>query len=241
MVSLKILFLQTTDMNNTVVSAPGIEKANASDGNVHVVDSRSYSAEEIATETVVVDGVGQKLILRLENIRGGGGQRRISLFCPIWIVNTTEHALRYKQDKTSSFVAGTVVSPVQNGSRQIDGTMRSSVNHGRFRSLRRIPSTQPMPADNKNKETIFAGTPGALADFRMRGALTRETVAALLEKDLHPEKLAAIAFMFNFYDAIVGHQKLSIQLGDGTGKSRYTSDWSTGFSLDTVGVPQLVG
>jgi hypothetical protein len=44
-------------------------------GHVHLIDGRVYNADEIATETVVVDGVGQKLTLRIENVRGGGGGR----------------------------------------------------------------------------------------------------------------------------------------------------------------------
>ena len=64
----------------------------AVDGKVHSVETMTYSANDVATETSVVDGVGQRLTLSIENTRGGGGQRRVSLFCPFWIVNTTEHA-----------------------------------------------------------------------------------------------------------------------------------------------------
>jgi hypothetical protein len=48
-----------------------------------------YTAADVANETTVVDGFGQRLTLNVENIRGGGGQRRISLFSPFWLVNTT--------------------------------------------------------------------------------------------------------------------------------------------------------
>jgi hypothetical protein len=73
--------------------------AESGGGKVHAIEAVTYSTSDIATETKVVDGAGQRLTLQIENIRGGGGQRRISLFCPYWIVNTTEHALRYKEDK----------------------------------------------------------------------------------------------------------------------------------------------
>jgi hypothetical protein len=63
---------------------------------------------DIVSETSVVNTVGQRLSLNIENIRGGGGQRRISLFCPFWL-NTTEHTLRYRQEeKSKAFVSGTV-------------------------------------------------------------------------------------------------------------------------------------
>lgn len=219
----------------------GIENDESGESNIHVVDSRAYSVDEIATETVVVDSVGQKLTLRIENTRGGGGQRRVVLFCPIWIVNTTDHALRYKQEKAQAFVAGTVVSPAQNGSQQIDGRMRrpAQIFHRRkaMRSPNRNLLTEVGPA-RRNRDKVFPGTPGALAGTTF--LMSRERLASLLEKDLPVETLASIACMFNFSESIA-QQRLCVQLADGTGRSKYLSDWSHGFSLDSVGVPQLVG
>ena len=97
----------------------------AADGKIHSVETATYAASDVADETIVVDGVGQRLTLNIENIRGGGGQRRVSLFCPFWIVNTTEHSLRYKQDKAKTFVCGTVHGVGKDGSRPVDGSNRN--------------------------------------------------------------------------------------------------------------------
>jgi hypothetical protein len=186
-------------------------------GQIHLVDNRVYTTEELATETVVVDSVGQKLILKIENVRGGGGHRRVSLFCPYWIVNTTAHPLRYKQEKSSMFVSGTVLSPSSDGSKAVGGYTREA------------------------PKTVFSGTPGALARFRRSAA--QEELVELLENELEIETLSSLGFMFNFQEEsiLLGQQKLCVQLADGFGNLPYTSDWSQGFSLETAGVPQLVG
>ena len=225
-----------------------IAGTDANSGHVHLVDGRIYNADEIATETVVVDGVGQKLTLKIENVRGGGGQRRISLFCPFWIVNTTEHSLRYKQEKSSNYVSGTVMSPWCDGSRTVDGSAHNIMERpsGRSRrsarNLRNSVQVDTSPC-SINQDTVFSGTSGALARVPVRPSGSRERLAKLLEKELPLEDLASIAFMFNFHEEtlLIGHQRLVVQLADGTGQSPYTSDWSQGFSLDSIGVPQLVG
>lgn len=182
----------------------------------------------------IVDGLGQRLTLNIDNIRGGGGQRRISVFCRFWILNTTEHCLRYKQENSKLFVSGTVISPDKNGSLPLSG--------GRSRAKYETPelgNSNPL-----NDETIFSGTPGALATYPGRCNLPPDQVAPLIDKHIPLEKIARLAFMFNFHDGTVmtiGHQKLCVQLGDGTGTTSYESDWSKGFSLDTVGISQPLG
>jgi len=49
-------------------------------GKTYKIDSAEYFPQDVDAETTVVDGVGQRLKLNIENIRGGGGQRRISVF-----------------------------------------------------------------------------------------------------------------------------------------------------------------
>ena len=210
---------------------------------MHSVESQTYSASDVASETTVVDGVGQRLVLNIENVRGGGGQRRVSLFSPFWIVNTTEHALRYKQDKGHSFVSGTVISGEKDGSRPVDGSNRNYRNRHKQQYASRGPD-QLLKQERTpmNSKTIFAGTPGALATSPGRCDLLPPTLAELIDKDLSLEKLADLAFMFNFHDEglSIGHQNLLTQLYDGTGQSQYTSEWSRGFSLDSVGFNQIV-
>lgn len=195
----------------------------------------------------MVDGIGQRLSLSLENVRGGGGQRRVSLFCPFWIVNTTEHSLRYKQDKGKSFVSGTVISPEKDGSRPVDGSNRNYRMHHKNQASRRKSSKRHVmllepEGSPMNSKTIFAGTPGALATTPGRCGLEASELAELIDKELSLERMAQLAFMFNFHDEglSIGHQMLSVQLFDGSGEWDYSSDWSRGFSLDSVGFSQIV-
>ena len=213
--------------------------AAAEQGRVHAVESAVYSSNDVATSTTVVDSVGQRLTLSIENVRGGGGQRRVSLFCPFWIVNNTEHALRYKQDKTKSFVSGTVISPEKDGSRPVDGSNRNYQNLHKIQSERRNMSQESIPMNTK---TIFSGTHGSLATSPGRCELPPAELAELIEKDIPLKKLADLAFMFNFNDELsIGNAMLSVQLYDGTGQSNYKSEWSRGVSLDSVGYYQIVG
>lgn len=215
--------------------------AAAEQGKVHAVESAVYSSNDVAASTTVVDSAGQRLALSIENVRGGGGQRRISLFCPFWIVNNTEHALRYKQDKTKSFVSGTVISPERDGSRPVDGSNRNYQNLHKIQSARRNMSQESIPLP-MNTKTIFSGTHGSLATSPGRCELAPSELAELIEKDIPLQKLADLAFMFNFNEELsIGNAMLSVQLYDGTGQSNYKSDWSRGVSLDSVGYYQIVG
>lgn len=218
-------------------------------GKVHSVETVAYSQNDIATETTVVDGIGQRLTLNLENIRGGGGQRRVSLYCPYWIVNTTEHSLRYRQDKGKSFVSGTVISQGKDGSKPVDGSNRNyrmyhKVQVDKRQSSRRVMARTPEEPESSRltSKTIFAGTPGALATAPGRCYLKPSELTELIDRDLSLEMMAQIAFMFNFHEEglSIGHQMLSVQMHDGSGEWDYSSEWSRGFSLESVGFSQIV-
>lgn len=56
----------------------------------------------------LVDTVGQRLKLGVENIEGSGGERRVTIYCPYWIVNTSQYAIRVKDDRNGQMPAGTV-------------------------------------------------------------------------------------------------------------------------------------
>lgn len=211
-----------------------------------------YSAADVANETVVVDGVGQRLTLNIENIRGGGGQRRVSLYAPFWVVNTTEHALRYKQEKGKAYVCGTVIGPGKDGSMPVDGSNRNyRARHELQQSTRRMAASQSLLDENAaavhktpmNQQTIFAGTFGALATAPGKCELNAKSLATLIDHDMSLDKLSDLAFMFNFPEDVIGtgNQMFSIQLYDGTGQTNYVSEWSRGFSLESVGFSQIVG
>lgn len=198
-----------------------------------------FGADDVATETSVIDSLGQRLTLLIDNVLGHGGQRHISLYCPFWIVNTTEHSLRYKQEKTQSFVSGTVVNSNRDGSKPVDGSNRNDIEESES-------DVQPSIFENEIKflklKTIHSGTPGALKAVAGH-ALKPALLAALISEDLPLSVITKLAFMFNFQDVISlgGPPRLCIQLADTTGKTQYTSAWSSGFGLESVGVTQIVG
>ena len=72
--------------------------------------------------------------------------------------------------------------------------------------------------------------------------MTEREVNIMRNKDLPLEQTVALSFMFNFNDQNVlslGQQKLCVMFGDTA--SGMSSDWSQGYSLDTVGVTQILG
>jgi len=52
-----------------------------------------YGVEDIATEMNVVDSLGQRLTLLIDNTLGSGGQRRVSLYSPFWIVSLSAYII----------------------------------------------------------------------------------------------------------------------------------------------------
>ena len=199
-----------------------------------------FGAEDVASETCVLDSMGQRITLHIDNVLGSGGQRRITLYCPFWIVNTTEHSLRYKQEKTLSFVSGTVLSPEKDGSKPVDGSNRNDIDDIEDAMAN---STFDAGLESLKLKTIFSGTPGALTLLKAQygHALKPAVIATLISEDLPLSVISKLAFMFNFQDVLSlgGPPRLCVQLADTTGQ--YTSSWSAGFSLESVGVTQIVG
>ena len=205
------------------------------DGKTYKIDNFHYFADDVAQQTTIVDGIGQRLILNIENIRGGGGQRRVTVFSRFWVANTTEHCLRYKQENSKLFVSGTVLSPEKDGSLPLSGA-RSQPKYGKHIDVTASPSSDTI------RRRVYAGMPGALASFPGECEQAAETVAALLDANMPIDDIAKWSFMFSFHDdhVNIGNQKMCVQLWDGTGSTRYISDWSRGFGVDSVGVAQTI-
>ena len=185
-------------------------------------DQGNYSFASVARTISVVDSENQRLELNIDNQRGSGGQRHIVVSCPYWIVNTTEHPLTYKQEKSSQMVSGSISSPQNDGSRRID--------HGH----------RNLFYDPLRSKTIFPGKRGAL--FHMKRNMDIDKYTSLLGNDISLEDLAELAFMFNYRNVnrLVGTDRLSLQLVDPQWRALRSSEWSRGFSLDSVGVTQIV-
>jgi hypothetical protein len=152
------------------------------------------------------------------------------------IVNTTNHSLRYRQEKVSAFVSGTVLSPKMDGSKTVDYSSRNDEE---------APPKEPFQCDCEGLDprrfnTIFSGRPGALNAGHGR-ALEPSVLAAMISEDLPLSIMSKLAFMFNFQEVLsLGiPPRLCVQLAGV--ESRYTSAWSSGFGLESVGVTQIVG
>ena len=208
------------------------------DTNMFHVDANIFRSQDIDEETCVVDSVGQRLKVGINNMQGGGGQRQISIFCPFWIVNTTEHSFLYRQENTKSFVCGSVHSEHLDGSRPL--------SDGRARAM--YSDAEPRNEDgdvnfDEGSLSGFAGTAGALASSSTGICRTSaEEVCNLIDENLDLSKQAELAFMFNFTDTglSLGQERFCMRLYDGRGNKRYRSDWSRGFSLDSVGFSHVV-
>lgn len=226
----------------------------------------AYGVEDIATELNVIDSLGQRLTLLIDNVLGSGGQRHVSLYSPFWIVsslrlgvscifvtashaltrcnaqiNTTEHSLRYKQEKALSYVSGTVLSAEKDGSKPVDGGFRCHIEEDDD-----LLVESGLESELGSLSTVFSGRPGALSLMKDRkgNATNPALFAALISEDLPLRVLSKLAFMFNFQDSIYlgGSPRLCIQLADTRDVgSRYQSAWSSGFGLESVGVTQIVG
>ena len=194
------------------------------------------SADDIANEAIVIDSLGQPLSLSIENVVGGGGQRRVSVFCPFWIINLTEHSLKYRHDASSSFVSGTFNQALSEFPKLVE---RSNVNPNPLESKVESQSSTKMPKPNSvasKKGTIFSGTKGALA--RTEYALSLEECSLLMANEYSLEAMTSLGFMFNFHELPhISQRKICVQLAD----ADYCSDWSGGISLESVGVTQTVG
>lgn len=56
----------------------------------------------------LTDSVGQRLCLQIENKLGSGRQRNVVVYCPYWVVNTSQYTIRLKEEGAQYLPAGTV-------------------------------------------------------------------------------------------------------------------------------------
>lgn len=196
-------------------------------------NTNSFGSSDIANETIVVDRIGQKLSLHINNVVGGGGQRHVSIYCPYWIVNLTEYALRYKHESSSALVSGTRTNDQKDGSKPVDNSYR---NNKEFRDKYRKRDRENNVEYSKlmdiflKRDTIFPGSKGMLASKKR--ALSGTELALLMSHEHPIDIISSIGFMFNFLDnPQISQRKLSVQLLD----NKYISDWSDGFSLGKNG------
>lgn len=73
-----------------IVNSPSCHLPNSTENDIDNSNGQlwygeSFDTEAIDSEMTVIDSIGQRLTLLIDNVIGGGGQRFISLFCPYWV------------------------------------------------------------------------------------------------------------------------------------------------------------
>jgi hypothetical protein len=63
---------------------------------------------EVITTIILYDSVGQAIRLNIENKQGGGGHRHIVIYCPYWIVNTSQFIYQIREEGEEVLTAGAV-------------------------------------------------------------------------------------------------------------------------------------
>lgn len=62
------------------------------------------------TSIILTDSVGQRIRIHIENLIGGGGHRSVVVYCPYWVLNTSQYTLRLKEEGSQHLPAGTVTA-----------------------------------------------------------------------------------------------------------------------------------
>jgi hypothetical protein len=70
-------------------------------------------SDNIVSSITLTDAVGQSLKLNIENTEGGGGHKRIVVYCPYWIVNTSQYSFRIREEGEEDLTAGSVTKEQQ--------------------------------------------------------------------------------------------------------------------------------
>jgi hypothetical protein len=182
---------------------------------------------------ILTDSVGQRLRLQVENTVGGGGYRKLIVYCPYWIVNTSQYSLRLRNERSDNLPAGTY-NPNRDGIFSAYPTF-SGLELGD--SIRKKPQRRPknLTAIPTIEEKVFLGRPGPLHLNRVKEIELDSPLRNLL-RDLKFDQVLELASLFNFMESsetnILGTQKVTAQLEDST--------WSKAFTLESAGVNQVL-
>ena len=66
-----------------------------------VVVGLSAGKRSVDSSITLADRMGQRTVLHIKNEVGPAGNRKVSVFCPYWLVNLTQYSLLFKQDTKS--------------------------------------------------------------------------------------------------------------------------------------------
>ena len=66
-----------------------------------VVVGLSAGKRSVDSSITLADRMGQRTVLHIKNEIGPAGNRKVTVFCPYWLVNLTQYSLLFKQDTKS--------------------------------------------------------------------------------------------------------------------------------------------
>lgn len=200
---------------------------------------------EDISSIVLTDTVGQRLRLNLENILGGGGQRHIAVYCPYWIVNTSQYMFRIREEGNTLLPAGTVTlqkdgtRPVPLSSSAIaDMNMHSEYDITTTNAVADDKRSKPHKVSHANDDYLSEGAvfPGCYGHLHSnhRKEVSAESSLRNLFQELSFKETVELSYMFNYLEAgsMLSSRTVKVQLDD--------CDWSAPFSLDSVGVNQVL-
>lgn len=257
--------VHTVDLDTPLalrVSIPGFCHSVDGPAVIHPRDDDQTASTDVNTHATVVDDVGQKLHICVSSRIGGGGQRHVIVYVPFWMINLTQYSIRYAQEGArEQLPAGTLPASVKVDKPEKAATTGFSVPNSRRPSLslgqqlssehmrRERSLTQPPHEQaaeeideaslcsnafmfNFNVPATSVRTNSSLENSRRsKFALTRKHNASGSHggaSATHRRRGFASAASTLFTQS----PQLQIQI-DG-------SEWSSSFSLDTIGVSQVL-
>jgi hypothetical protein len=167
------------------------------------------------TYMILADREGQRLRINIENILGSSGHRHVTIYCPYWIVNTSQYSFRIRQDGHKILTAGSS-TPLLDGAKSDSEEDILKIKNRSIYPGNKGPLHHEKPENSKGFSTI------------------NHSNCELLSEQLALDKIIDLAYMFNFEDDInvLGNRRVLLQLDD--------SEWSSPFSIDSVGVKQSI-
>ena len=75
-------------------------------------ESFMHSGKSSVEEEInLVDRMGQKLVVHIQNKLSAGGQRHLTIYCPYWVLNLTQYRLWFRQEGRNALPAGSEPIP----------------------------------------------------------------------------------------------------------------------------------
>lgn len=200
------------------------------------------TTEDVST-VLLTDTVGQRLILNIDNTEGKAGQRHITIYCPYWIVNACQYTIRIREEGSRSLPAGSVTAQLD-GSKTVtlspllnekqDDSRHSGEKFDKRYGRVGEDIDSSVYSSKLSSGATFPGTKGIIHSSNSK-EFAYDNILHDKMANMSFEDIVELSYMFNFSDnarGLIGKKRVSIQMDE--------SSWSRPFSLDTIGVNQVV-